>query len=79
MDPLTFDASVGGATLKLQSTSAIVPTTVSFSLDYKTVTLTPSAPLTPATVYTITLDGNLLTDMAGYLLRPSRTESFTAQ
>jgi hypothetical protein len=79
MDSLTFDTAVGSAVLELTSTSAVVPTTVSFSLDYKTVILTPSAPLTPSTSYTVVVKYGQVTDMAGNVYYNSISESFTAQ
>jgi hypothetical protein len=79
MDSLTFDTAVGSAVLELTSTSAVVPTTVSFSLDYKTVILTPSAPLTPSTSYTVVVKYGQVTDMAGNVYFNSISQSFTAQ
>ena len=79
MDSLTFDTAVGSAVLELTSTSAVVPTTVSFSLDYKTVILTPSAPLAPSTSYTVVVNYGQVTDMAGNVYYNSISESFTAQ
>jgi methionine-rich copper-binding protein CopC len=40
------------------SSSTWVPTTTSFSADYKTVTLTPTVPLTQSTIYDIVVYGN---------------------
>jgi hypothetical protein len=65
MDPLTFDSATTNAVLELTSTSAIVNTSVSFSPDFKTVTLTPSVALTSGTSYTILVKGNGVTDMVG--------------
>jgi hypothetical protein len=65
MDPLTFDSATANVVLELTSTSAIVNTSVSFSPDFKTVTLTPSVALTSGTSYTILVKGNAVTDMVG--------------
>jgi len=79
MDSLTFDTVLGNAVLELTSTSAVVPTTVSFSLDYKTVILTPSAPLASSTSYTVVVKYGQVTDMAGNVYYNSISQSFTAQ
>jgi hypothetical protein len=81
MDPLTFDISQGNAVLKLTSTGAVVSTAVSFSPDYKTVTLTPSVNLTSATSYTIYVYGYSgdITDVAGNSLNAVINQSFTAE
>jgi hypothetical protein len=79
MDPLTFDASFTAVRLVLQSTSATVPTTVTFSTDYKTATLTPSALLTSGTAYTILLNGYAVTDQAGNAVVFGVNQSFTAK
>ncbi len=82
MDPLTFDTSFGAAKLILTSTSAVVSTTVSFSVDYKTVILTPSVPLTSGTSYTVYVyygTGGWVTDMAGNQYTSQIDTSFTAQ
>jgi hypothetical protein len=78
MDPLTFDTVLGYATLQLNSTNAVVPTTVSFSADFRTVTLTPSSPLSAgSTTYKVVVRSNLVTDMAGNLFGPGLTSTFT--
>jgi hypothetical protein len=84
MDPLTFDTAVGAARLTLTSTGVTVSTTVSFSPDFKTVTLTPSANLTSGTSYTVVVGyGNAgatyVTDMAGNLYTAGISTAFTAQ
>jgi hypothetical protein len=80
MDPLTFDASFGQVKLTLQSTGVTVPTTVTFSTDYKTAFLTPSASLTSGTTYNIIVNySNLVTDQAGNPFNPGVNQAFTAQ
>jgi hypothetical protein len=79
MDPLGFDSILGNAVLELTSTSAVIPTTVSFSLDYKTVILTPSSPLASATSYTIVLKYGTVSDIAGNIYFNSISQAFTAQ
>jgi hypothetical protein len=79
MDPLTFDTVVGNAVLELSSTSAVVPTTVSFSLDFKTVILTPSAALASATSYTVVVRYGSVTDVAGNPYNNAISTSFTTQ
>jgi large repetitive protein len=74
MDPLTFDQSLAvsgsyaGAELLLYSTGAVIPCTVSFSADYKTVTLTPTAALSANTQYEVFVPGNWASDLAGNLV-----------
>jgi len=79
MDPLGFDTVLGNAVLELSSTSAVVPTTVSFSLDYKTVILTPASALAHSTSYTIVVKYGTVTDIAGNVYYNSISQSFTAQ
>jgi hypothetical protein len=79
MDPLGFDSVLGNAVLELSSTSAVIPTTVSFSLDYKTIILTPSSPLAHSTSYTVVLKYGSVTDIAGNVYNNSISQSFTAQ
>ncbi len=63
--------------LLLTNTSANVPVTLSFSPDYKTVTLTPTAALSAATQYSIRV--NAVTDQAGNTLANSLNNNFTTQ
>jgi Bacterial Ig-like domain len=48
-----FGGSNSGVYLRLTSTSVVVPSTLSFSADFRTVTITPTAPLAGATQYQI--------------------------
>ena len=79
MDPLTFDTTTGNAVLELSSTSAVIPTSVSFSPDYKTVTLTVSGSLASATSYTVVVKYGVVSDQAGNLFNNSVSQSFTTQ
>ena len=58
-----FDGSNSGVYLRLTATSAVVPSTLSFSADFRTVTITPTAPLSANTQYQIV--SNLVYDVAG--------------
>jgi hypothetical protein len=62
---ITFDQAIDpvlvtGSDIYLQThnTQAFVPTTLSFSADYKTVTLTPTTPLAQSTIYDIVVYGH---------------------
>ncbi|HKV80417.1 MAG TPA: Ig-like domain-containing protein [Candidatus Sulfotelmatobacter sp.] len=78
MNPLTFDTATGNAVLELTSTSAIVSTGVNISADFKTVTLTPSGPLTSGASYTILVKYGGVSDMAGNILYSSASTTFIA-
>jgi methionine-rich copper-binding protein CopC len=71
-----FDDNV---VLREQNTNLIVPTTVSFSADFRTVTLTPLALLANATQYTIALNIISVTDVAGNRVPSAPTATFTTQ
>jgi hypothetical protein len=79
MDPLTFDTVVKHAALVQVGTQTVVPTTVSFSADFKTVTLTPSAQLAATTSYDVVVNFGFgtVTDMAGNTYNGSFRTSFT--
>jgi hypothetical protein len=51
MNPILIDSN--HIYLRNHNTSATIPTTVTLSPDYTTVTLTPTAPLTTATIYDV--------------------------
>jgi hypothetical protein len=75
MDPLTFDPATTNAELKQGST--IIPTTPSFSTDYKTITLTlNSPPLAGATLYNIVVTSGV-TNMAGNPFNTTINTTFT--
>jgi hypothetical protein len=80
MDPLTFDQSLKYAFIWQTSNDVIVPATVNFSADGKTVTIVPTAPLTASTEYTIEI-GYLgyVTDVAGNQFSPGSYTTFTTQ
>jgi hypothetical protein len=65
MDPVLVNSSV--IYLRLHNTATAVPSTVSISADYKTITLTPTLPLTQSTIYDIYYYPSpwWLTDIAG--------------
>jgi hypothetical protein len=65
-------------TLRLTNTGEVVPASVSFSPDYRTVILTPLSPLVAATRYTVST-GFDLTDLAGNHLRFGMSSAFTTQ
>jgi Bacterial Ig-like domain len=69
IDPVRVLAQYGGSSsgiyLRLTATSAIVPSTLSFSADYKTVTIVPNSPLAAGTQYQIV--SYQIYDMAGNL------------
>jgi hypothetical protein len=80
MNQLTFDAANTWFLLELNSTSAVVQTTLSWSADGKTVTMTPTSPLTTGTTYKVYVYYPYLTDLAGNALAaPSfgTTSTFT--
>jgi len=56
MDPVLINTS--NVYLQTHNTHSIVPVTISFSTDYKTVTLTPTVPLADATIYDLVVYGN---------------------
>jgi hypothetical protein len=65
MSPVLIDSN--HIYLRTHNTQTLVETTLTISPDLKTVTLTPTAPLTPATIYDlVTATPNwYLTDIAG--------------
>jgi hypothetical protein len=65
MNPTLFTSSQ--VYLRTHNTQTTVPTTVSLSSDYKTVTLTPTSPLSASTIYDIVYWPNIwyLYDIAG--------------
>jgi hypothetical protein len=56
MDPVLINTS--NIYLQTHNTHSIVPVTLSFSTDYKTVTLTPTTPLAESTIYDLVIYGN---------------------
>jgi hypothetical protein len=56
MDPVLINTS--NIWLQTHNTRTVVPTTISFSTDFKTVTLTPAAPLAESTIYDLVIYGN---------------------
>jgi hypothetical protein len=65
MNPVLIDTN--HVYLRTHNTQTLVPTTVSVSADLKTVTLTPTSPLTSATIYDLVVTSNnwYLYDIAG--------------
>jgi hypothetical protein len=65
MDPVLMDSS--HIYLRTHNTQTLVPTTFTLSADYTTVSLAPTSPLTPSTIYDlVTAAPNwYLTDIAG--------------
>jgi hypothetical protein len=83
---VTFSAPINSLTtygyivLRLSSTNAVVPSTLSFSADYRTVTITPNSPLSAATQYNVYVGGSNITDQAGYPNQTGvSTYNFTTQ
>jgi hypothetical protein len=56
IDPVLVNTS--NVYLQTHNTHSIVPVTLSFSADYKTVTLTPTTPLAQSTIYDLVIYGN---------------------
>jgi hypothetical protein len=80
MNPVSFDLNNGYLTLATTNTSIAVPFAISFSADFKTVTLTPTSALTAATQYTVTVYGGpQLTDVSGNPLATGATSNFATQ
>jgi hypothetical protein len=65
MDPVLINTNE--IYLRTHNTQTVVPTTLTISPDYTTVTLTPTAPLAASTIYDIYYYPNpwWLTDIAG--------------
>lgn len=74
----TLSAFNGNAVLRRTSTGVTVATTISFSADFQTVTLTPTAPLTAAAQYTIAVTFSI-TDRAGNTITNATSANFTTQ
>jgi hypothetical protein len=55
MDPVLINTS--NVWLQTHNTHTVVPTTLSFSTDFKTVTLTPTVPLAESTIYDLVIYG----------------------
>jgi hypothetical protein len=80
MDPVLIDTN--HIYLRTHNTQTAVPTTLTFSANYKTVYLTPTAPLTAGTIYDIvTASPNwYLYDIAGnYFYNTGVVTTFTTQ
>jgi hypothetical protein len=56
MDPILINTS--NIYLQTHNTHSIVPVTLTFSADFKTVTLTPTTPLAQSTIYDLVIYGN---------------------
>jgi hypothetical protein len=83
---VTFSAPINSLTtygyivLRLSGTNAVVPSTLSFSADYRTFTITPNSPLSAATQYNLYVGGSNITDQAGYPNQTGvSTYNFTTQ
>lgn len=80
MNPVLFDSS--HVLLLNHNTQAVIPTTFTFSSDYTSVYLTPTAPLTSGTIYDLKVNivNWYLYDFAGnYLNTGSAVSTFTTQ
>ncbi len=71
--------SVNSSTAYLQTGTTIVPATVTYSSTPRSVTITPSSPLLPGTVYTATMKGGVIgiKDSNGNPLATDYTWTFT--
>jgi Big-like domain-containing protein len=76
IDPLTV---VGNVVLRLTATSVVVPASYGFSADYRTVTLTPAAPLAAGTQYTIAVTNFAVRDIAGNFIANTGVANFVTQ
>jgi hypothetical protein len=76
IDPLSVTNNV---VLRLTATGVLVPVTIGFSADYRTVTLTPLAPLASGTQYTIAVINFSVRDLAGNVISTSGTATFVTQ
>jgi hypothetical protein len=63
--PVNPVSAYGNVTLRLRNTNEVVASTLSYSSDYKTVTITPTVPLLAGTQYSINISGPNVTDQAG--------------
>jgi hypothetical protein len=78
--PINPVTAYGQIYLSLSSTNTVVPATLTFSADYMTVTVTPNAPLSSGTQYSLYVGGSNITDQAGFGLRSGGvTNNFTTQ
>ena len=80
---VSFSGAIDGATLPLAlslvyaDTGVAIPATVTVSANRLIATITPSTPLLPNTLYTISLPGSTYTDIAGNPGSASTTSFFT--
>ena len=78
--PINSLTTYGYVVLRLSSTNSVVPSTLSFSADYKTITIMPNSPLSAATQYNVYVGGSNITDQAGYLNQTGvTTRNFTTK
>jgi hypothetical protein len=77
-NPINPATAAAGVVLYVNATNAVVPSTLSFSADFKTATITPAAPLSSGTVYSIRTNGNV-TDQTGQAETAAVNHTFTVQ
>jgi Bacterial Ig-like domain len=75
-NPVDPVSAPGNLYLVLNATSVVVPSTLSYSADFKTVTITPTAALTSGTTYRIVSNGQV-TDQTGKLQTVNVSNTFT--
>jgi hypothetical protein len=78
MDPVLINTS--NIYLQGHNTQTVVPVTLTISPDYTIVTLTPTAPLTPATIYDLVVGGSPFwpSDIAGNTLSLTGYSSYNS-
>jgi hypothetical protein len=76
--PIDPVSAFGNLALVVNATSVVVPSTLSFSSDFRTVTITPNAALTSGTTYRIQTNG-LVSDQTGRNQTVSVSNTFTVQ
>jgi large repetitive protein len=77
-EPINPLSAFSNVVLRLTNTGVLVPVSLSFSADRRTVVLTPLAPLAAATQYTIAVTNFSVRDLAGNVA-PTTSASFTTQ
>ena len=71
--------SASGTVQLYTVTNAVVPSTLSFSADFKTVTVMPTSPLTSSSTYHIETTYSGVVDQAGNIAYTTVTNAFTIQ
>jgi hypothetical protein len=77
-NPIDPISASGNVTLVVSATAVVVPSTLNFSADFKTVTITPTAALTSGSSYRIQTNGTV-TDQTGRNETANVSNTFTVQ